>query len=121
MASDNSPVTATAVTQPVPPVSPEKVMMDNLLMLGLLFFIFYFMLIRPQQKRVKMHRDLVKALAKGNKVMTNGGIIGTIAKLEGEEVIVVEIAPNVQIRMARSAVSEVLNDKPASGKSANDN
>src|SRR4051812_43315256 len=101
-------------------LSPEKMMMDNLFILGMLFFIFYFILIRPQQKRLKIQRDLMKALQKGNKVMTTGGIIGTITKFEGEEIVVLEIAQNVKVRVARSAISEVMSDK-ASGESANDN
>ena len=101
-------------------LSPEKMMMDNLFILGMLFFIFYFILIRPQQKRVKTHREMMKALAKGNRIMTTGGIIGTITKLEGDDIVVVEIAQGVKVRIARSAVSEVMSDK-SSGDSANDN
>ncbi len=101
-------------------LSAEKMMMDNLFILGMLFFIFYFILIRPQQKRLKMHRDLMKGLAKGNKIMTSSGIIGTIAKFEGDDVVVVEVAQGIKIRMARSAISEVVSDK-SPGESANDN
>ncbi len=102
-------------------LSPEKVMRDNFLILGVLFFIFYFVLIRPQQKRVKQHQEMVKALKKGDKVITNGGIIGAIVKFEGDEVVVVEISPNVRVRMAKSAISEVTSDKIANGEGANDN
>ncbi len=118
--------TATSETTQVPAdqtpyeLSPEKMMMDNLFILGMLFFIFYFILIRPQQKRLKFQRELIKGLQKGNKILTSGGIIGTIVKLEGDDIVQVEIAPSVKIRIARSAVSEVLNDKTAA-ESANDN
>ena len=101
-------------------VSAEKMMMDNLMMLGLLFFIFYFMLIRPQQRRVKAHRELIKNLAKGDKVITGGGIIGTVNKFEGDDIVVVEIAPEVKVRVARSSISDKADDIK-SGKSANDN
>jgi len=101
-------------------LSPEKMMMDNLFILGMLFFIFYFILIRPQQKRIKIQRDMMKALTKGNRVMTTGGIIGTITKLEGDDILVVEIAQGVKVRIARSAVAEVMSDK-SPGESANDN
>ncbi|MBY0408124.1 MAG: preprotein translocase subunit YajC, partial [Rickettsiales bacterium] len=76
-------------------LSAEKMMMDNLFILGMLFFIFYFILIRPQQKRLKIHRDMMKGLAKGNKIITSGGIIGTIIKFEGDDIVVVEVAQGV--------------------------
>jgi preprotein translocase subunit YajC len=100
-------------------LSAEKMMMDNLMILVMLFGIFYFILIRPQQKRVRMHQEMMKNLQKGNKVMTTGGIIGTIVKFEGDDVAVVEIAQNVKVRIARGSVSEVLDDK--SSDVANDN
>ena len=101
-------------------LSPEKMMMDNMFILGMFFFIFYFLLIRPQQKRLKIQRELMKALQKGNKVMTTGGIIGTITKFEGDDIVVVEIAQGVKVRMSRAAISEVVDGKSA-GESANDN
>lgn len=101
-------------------LSPEKMMMDNLFILGMLFFIFYFILIRPQQKRMKIHNEMMKALAKGNRIMTSGGIIGTIMKFEGDDIAVVEIAQGVKVRIARSAISEVMSEK-SPGESANDN
>lgn len=100
-------------------LSAEKMMMDNLFILGMLFFIFYFLLIRPQQKRMRMHQDMMKGLQKGNKIITTGGIIGNVIKFEGEDVVVVEVAPNVRVRMARSAVSEIVTG--AAAESANDN
>ena len=91
-------------------LSAEKMMKDNLLVLGLLFFIFYFILIRPQQKRVKAHREMMKSLQKGNKVIAAGGIIGTISKFEGDDVVVVEIAPRAykSARRTLPAIGEVL-------------
>src|ERR1700743_1103130 len=85
-------------------LSAEKMMQDNLLILALIFFIFYFILIRPQQKRLKTHQALMKSLQKGNKVMTSGGIIGSIVKFEGDDVVVVEVSPDVRVRIARSAI-----------------
>ena len=100
-------------------LSAEKVMRDNFLILGVLFFIFYFILIRPQQKRVKLHQAMIKSLQKGSKVITSGGIIGTIIKLEGDDVAVIEIAQGVRVRVAKSSISEVADDKLSEG--ANDN
>jgi preprotein translocase subunit YajC len=101
-------------------LTPEKMMLDNLFILGMLFFIFYFILIRPQQKRLKIQQAMLKALEKGNKIISTGGLIGTITKFEGDDIVVVEIAQGIKVRMARSAVSEVMSDK-SPGESANDN
>lgn len=125
-AADETPA-VTAVVAPsgaeaVPyDLSAEKMMRDNFLILGILFFIFYFMLIRPQQKRVRQHLDMIKSLQKGSKVITSGGIIGTIIKFEGDDVVVVEIAQGVRVRLAKSSISEVADDKVSSGTNANDN
>lgn len=101
-------------------LSAEKMMMDNLFILALLFFIFYFILIRPQQRRLKAHREMTKGLAKGNKVLTNGGLIGVISKFEGDDIVVLEVAQGVKVRVARASVSDVMSDS-AVGESANDN
>ena len=123
MAEQKSSATTTQTATAVPEaLSAEKMMQDNLLILGLLFFIFYFVLIRPQQKRVKMHQEMIKGLQKGSKVITNGGLIGTITKFEGDEIAVVEIAQGVRVRIAKSSISEVAEGKyAAAGESANDN
>ncbi|MGE3714388.1 MAG: preprotein translocase subunit YajC, partial [Alphaproteobacteria bacterium] len=92
---------------------------QNLMLLAFLFFIFYFMLIRPQQQRIKVHKKMLSELSKGKKVITSGGIIGTIVKFEGEDVVVVEVATDVKVRVARSSISDTLD--AASGNGANDN
>ena len=111
--------TSTAAEAPYE-LSAEKMMMDNLLILGMLFFIFYFILIRPQQKRLKAHQKMMKELQKGNKVMTSGGLIGAIVKFEGDDVVHLEIAQGIKVRVARSAVTDVVGDA-TSGAGANDN
>ncbi len=120
-----APATTAEIVTPAAPLpdalSANKMVTDNVMMLAVLFGIFYFILIRPQQKRVKAHRDLLGGLAKGNKVITNGGLIGTVVKLEGEDVVVLEIAQNVRVRIAKSAVAEISSDKATSSDSANDN
>lgn len=102
-------------------LSAEKMMLDNFLLIGILFCIFYFFLIRPQQNRLKQHQEMIKSLKKGNKVITSGGIIGTIIKFEGDDVAVVEIAQGVRVRLAKSSISEIADDKIANSSSANDN
>jgi preprotein translocase subunit YajC len=66
--------------------------------------IFYFLLIRPQQKKAKEHRQLLENLKKGDRVLTNGGIIGTIVSLE-DQLVIIEIADKVRIEMARAYIA----------------
>jgi preprotein translocase subunit YajC len=72
-----------------------------------IFVVFYFLLIRPQQKKQKEARAMLDALEKGNEVVTAGGILGRIVKLD-EQYATVEIAPNVQMVVQRSAISQLL-------------
>ena len=67
----------------------------------LIFVIFYFFLIRPQQKKVKEHKAMVESLKKGDKVVTSGGITGTISRVVDNEKIEVEIADNVTVEIIR--------------------
>ncbi|MDX1949197.1 MAG: preprotein translocase subunit YajC [Rickettsiales bacterium] len=81
-----------------------------LFQLLIIFLIFYFLLIKPQAKKAKMHQALVASLKKGDEVLTNGGIYGKVSKSkEGEKTIEIEIAENVSIKIARSSVQEILN------------
>lgn len=75
-----------------------------LLPLILLFVIFYFILIRPQQKRAKEHRKLLENLKKGDKVLTAGGLYGTIVNLEGNEVIL-QVADKVRVKVNRNYIA----------------
>jgi preprotein translocase subunit YajC len=72
----------------------------------LIIGIMYFLMIRPQQKRLKEHREMVAGLRRGDTVVTSGGIIGKVTKVEDQE-IQVEIADGVRIKLVRSTVSEV--------------
>ena len=83
--------------------------------LVLIFVVFYFLLIRPQQKKMKAHRELIAALKRGDKVLTAGGIIGTVVKVEDDNTLLVEIAKDIRVRVARSTISELL-DKPPAAK-----
>ena len=86
-------------------------------MLGIAL-IFYILLIRPNQKRIKDHEGMVKALRRGDKVVTAGGIVGVISKVEEENnVLIVEIAENVKVRVMRDTISNVVTKMPI----ANDN
>ena len=68
----------------------------------LIFVIFYFFLIRPQQKKVKEHKAMVEALKRGDKVITSGGIVGTVERVIDNEKVEVMIADNVKVEMVRS-------------------
>ena len=78
-----------------------------IIMMVVLFGLMYFMMIRPQMKRQKEHRALVSALAKGDEVVTNGGLVGRVDDV-GDTFITVEIAPNVKVKLQKGAVSQVL-------------
>ena len=79
----------------------------SFLPLIIIFVIFYFLLIRPQMKRAKEHRNLVEALSKGDEVVTNGGLLGKITDV-GESFVTVELADNVQIKLQKHAVASVM-------------
>ena len=72
-----------------------------------IFVVFYFLLIRPQQKKQKEARAMLDALEKGNEVVTAGGILGRIVKLD-EQYVTVEVAPNTQMIVQRGAISQLL-------------
>ena len=74
----------------------------------LIFAIMYFLLIRPQQKKLKDHKAMVEALRRGDEVLTQGGIIGKVTKVNDDGMLEVEIAPNVKVRMPRNTVQQVV-------------
>ncbi len=79
----------------------------TLIMLGVLFAAFYFILIRPQAKRAKEHKTMIAALAKGDEVVTAGGVLGRVTNL-GEAYVTVDIAEGVEIKVQRHAIQTVL-------------
>ncbi len=87
----------------------------QIIMLVAMFAIFYFLLIRPQQKKAKEHREMVANLKKGMRVMTSGGIHGTITSLD-ESSVGVEIAEKVKIKVARGNIAMVLSGNETAKK-----
>ena len=75
--------------------------------LVLMLVVFYFLMIRPQQKRMKEHREMVSALKKGDEVLTNGGLGGTITKV-GDAYLSMRVADNVEVNVQKTAVSALL-------------
>jgi len=82
-------------------------MITSMLPLILIVVIMYFLVLRPQQQRMKQHKEMVKALRRGDSVVTNGGLVGKVTKVVDDDQIEVEIADGVRVRQMRSMVSEV--------------
>src|ERR1700751_2033164 len=85
----------------------------------LIFVVFYFLLIRPQQRKAKDHKTMLDALRRGDRIVTGGGIIGTVARVDSPEEITVDIADGVRVRVLRSTITGVLaKPDPAAAREA---
>ena len=94
-------------------MSPEIAQLMPLVLIGV---VFYFLLIRPQQKRVKDHRAMIEAVRRGDNVVTAGGVMGKVTKVRDDNVVQVEIAPEIKIDVVKSTLSEVRGKaEPANG------
>ena len=82
-------------------------MLVSLLPFILIFVIMYFLILRPQQKRVKQHQEMVKNVRRGDTVVTSGGLIGKVTKVTDDEQIEVEVAEGVRVRQMKSMIAEV--------------
>ncbi|HBQ35336.1 MAG TPA: preprotein translocase subunit YajC [Rhodobacteraceae bacterium] len=92
-------------------------MIGSFLPLILIFAIMYFLLIRPQQKKVKMHQAMVAALRRGDQVVTQGGLIGKVTKVKEGGQVEVEIATGVKVTVIQSTIAQVMNKtEPANDK-----
>lgn len=88
----------------------------SMLPLVLIFAVFYFLLIRPQQRKAREHRNMLAQLKRNDEVMTTGGVFGKVLGLTETEV-TLEVAPNVKIRVSRSYIAQLFRaDKPAGAK-----
>ena len=81
--------------------------LTSLIPLILLFGIFYFLIIRPQQQRMKAHQAMVAAVKRGDTVVTAGGLIGKVSKDKDDGEVLIEIADNVQVRVLKNTLTEV--------------
>jgi len=107
-AQDSAPVTSGGSAAPAATSGVEGLIIQ----LGLIFVIFYFLLIRPQQRKFREHTKLVSSLKKGDKVITGAGFYGTVLRAgEGDKSIDIEIAKDVVVKVLRSSVSELAIDK----------
>jgi len=75
----------------------------------LIFVIFYFFLIRPQQKKVKQHKLMVSALKRGDQVVTAGGIVGRVERVLGDDKVDISISENVTVQVVQSTIQSLLN------------
>lgn len=81
---------------------------EAFLPLVLIFVVFYFLMIRPQQKRAKVHKEMLAALRRNDRVILASGILGQVSKVTSETEVLVEIADGVKVRVLRSAIQEVI-------------
>ena len=79
-----------------------------LIQLGLIFVIFYFLLIRPQQKKIKQHEAMLSAIKKGDKILTGGGVYAKVLKADDPLNLTVELAPNMVVEINRATVRDVI-------------
>jgi len=86
----------------------------QLLPLVLIFVVFYFLLIRPQQNKMKQHREMLGQIKRGDRIVTAGGIVATITKVkEGSDEIEAEIAPNVRVSVVRGTITSLIRPEAA--------
>ena len=81
--------------------------LSNIVLLILIFAIMYFLLIRPQQKRVKDHQTMVDSLRRGDEVVTQGGLIGKVTKVKDDNELEVELTQGVKVRVVRQTIAQV--------------
>lgn len=98
---------SSAFAQGVPGLGGDGGMLMSLLPFVLIFVIMYFLILRPQQKRVKAHQEMVKNVRRGDTVVTSGGLVGKVTKVVDDDQIEVEIADNVRIRQMRQMITDV--------------
>jgi preprotein translocase subunit YajC len=78
-----------------------------LLPLVMIMAVFYFLMIRPQQRKMKEHQDMLGKISRGDTIVTNGGLVGKVNKVVDDRELLVEIAENVKVRVVRSAIADV--------------
>lgn len=94
---------------PAPAAAPDSFLgsLGSMLPLLLMFVVLYFVMIRPQMKRQKEHKAMIEALAKGDEVVTGGGLLGKVSKL-GDSYVTLEVATGVELQVQRGAIVQVL-------------
>ena len=101
----------------MPNAAPNPMM--SFIPIGAMFLIFYFLMIRPQQQQAKAHKKMLENLKKGDRVLTNGGIYGTIVGFRGGD-LELKLTENVKVLVARSAVSRLASEAPSDAPAPTD-
>ena len=96
---------ALAQTAGVPPGTTDFLM--QIAPFGIIIIIMYFLILRPQQKRARDHADLLKNIRRGDTIVTNGGLIGKVARVSDDAEVEIEIAQNVKVKVLRSMIADV--------------
>ena len=81
--------------------------MEMFLPFILIIVVFYFLLWRPQQKKVKQYKEMLSNLKRGDHIVTGGGIVGRIARVEGDDELIIEVAPEVRLRVVRATIADL--------------
>ncbi|MBU6475622.1 MAG: preprotein translocase subunit YajC [Alphaproteobacteria bacterium] len=95
---------ASAQAAAAAPTGLAGILQTPVVPLLLVFMVFYLMVIRPQNRRAQDHRKMITGLQKGDKIITGGGLIGTVKKVVSDEEVLLELAENVQVRVARATI-----------------
>lgn len=103
-------ISSIAYAQQAAAQAPQPGLLEQLVPFGFVLVIFYFLLIRPQQKRAKQQAELLSALKRGDSVLTSGGILGTIEGLT-DQFVTLEIADGVRVRILRSQISSLAKEE----------
>ena len=96
----------------------EQSLLPQLMPIILIFVVFYFLLIRPQQKKMRDHREMLAAIRRGDKIVTGGGIVGEVVKVGEDDQLTVQIAEEVRVKVIRSTVTTVLSKPQPASKDA---
>ncbi len=108
-----------ADTAPAAGVAGEPSPLMSMAPMLLIGVVLYMLVLRPQQKKIKDHQEMIKALRRGDKIVTGGGVIGVISKIE-DDVVVLEVAPEIKIRVLLATISHVMTKTVANDNAAND-
>jgi preprotein translocase subunit YajC len=111
--------TGVAIPPPEPPPSMQSAFISNMGMVLVLCVLFYFLLIKPQQKRIREHTQMLSGLKKGDKVITAGGIIGTIDKISDSDEAVIDLGNGIKVTALRSTIQSK-DDPHVRKRAAND-
>jgi preprotein translocase subunit YajC len=96
-----------AFAQAAAPAPGTGDLFTMLVPMALIMVVFYFLLIRPQQKRLKQHQEMIGNVRRGDTIVTSGGLVGKVSRVTDDNEVLVDIAENVQVRVVKSAISDV--------------